>query len=205
VGYSESQISRLESNRRPPDLTTLAARFAPALGIEDEPEIVARLLELAAAARGEPPPAPAAGPARPLERPEAPPGTDSRPSTAPRHNLPLQLTNFIGRAAQIAEVERLLRSNRLLTLIGPAGTGKTRLALQVAGQMLDEFPDGAWLVDLAPSKPAVPGAPGVAQALGLRAESAELAEPGAGGSRGARCPVPDAGSPARQKPAADPG
>ena len=49
VGYSESQISRLESNRRPPDLTTLAARFAPALGIDDEPEILARLLEQAAA------------------------------------------------------------------------------------------------------------------------------------------------------------
>src|SRR3989304_4861435 len=52
VGYSDSPISRFESNQRPPDLPTLAARFAPALQIEVEPETVARLLELAAAARG---------------------------------------------------------------------------------------------------------------------------------------------------------
>jgi DNA-binding CsgD family transcriptional regulator len=76
---------------------------------------------------------------------------DAHPSApAPRHNLPLQLTHFIGRTQQIAEVKRLLRGNRLLTLIGPGGTGKTRLALQVAAEMLDEFPDGAWLVELAP-------------------------------------------------------
>ena len=177
VGYSESQISRLESNLRPPDLTTLAALFAPALHIEDEPETLARLLELAALARGEAPPERAAdsptGENRSLEAilarlPDVRPG--------PRHNLPLQLTNFIGRAEQIAEVKRLLQGNRLLTLIGPGGTGKTRLALQAAAEMLDEFPDGAWLVELAPiAQPAqVPQA--VAQALALRPETAESFE-----------------------------
>ena len=91
VGYSESQISRLESNRRPPDLATLAALFAPALHIEDEPEILARLLELAAQARGEPVPdhaaATQAGERRGAEAvlsplPEGPSGR--------KHNLPLQ-------------------------------------------------------------------------------------------------------------------
>src|SRR5258706_7777725 len=53
VGYSETQITRLEKNQRLPDLTTLAALFVPALGLDNEPILVARLLELAAAARGE--------------------------------------------------------------------------------------------------------------------------------------------------------
>ena len=53
VGYSETHISRLEQNLRPPDLATLAAVFIPALNLEDKPELVARLLELATAARGE--------------------------------------------------------------------------------------------------------------------------------------------------------
>ena len=52
VGYSEAQISRLEQNQRPPDLATLIALFIPALYVEDEPEIVTRLMELAAQARG---------------------------------------------------------------------------------------------------------------------------------------------------------
>ena len=66
------------------------------------------------------------------------------------HNLPAQLTSFIGRERERAELERLLASTRLLTLTGAGGCGKTRLALEVARQMLDEFPDGVWLVDLTP-------------------------------------------------------
>lgn len=53
VGYSEAHVSRLEKNQRLPDLTTLAALFVPALGLEEEPDTLARLVELAAAARGE--------------------------------------------------------------------------------------------------------------------------------------------------------
>jgi predicted ATPase/class 3 adenylate cyclase len=67
-----------------------------------------------------------------------------------RHNLPIQLTSFIGREHDIAAVMRLLATTRLLTLTGPGGTGKTRLALQVATEMLTHFPDGVWLVELAP-------------------------------------------------------
>ena len=87
------------------------------------------------------------------------------------HNLPLQLTSFIGREKQIAEVSNLLKNHRLLTLTGSGGTGKTRLALQAAGELLDAFPDGAWLVELAPlaDPDGVPQA--VAAALGLQKSS----------------------------------
>jgi predicted ATPase/class 3 adenylate cyclase len=64
-------------------------------------------------------------------------------------NLPQQLTSFIGREKDIAEVRSLLNTRRLLTLTGSGGCGKTRLALQVAADLMDEFPDGVWLVELA--------------------------------------------------------
>jgi predicted ATPase/class 3 adenylate cyclase len=73
-----------------------------------------------------------------------PPRTlDARPT-----NLPVQLTSFVGREEEIAEVRRLLGSSRLLTLTGAGGTGKTRLALEVAGETLTEYGDGAFFVDL---------------------------------------------------------
>jgi predicted ATPase/class 3 adenylate cyclase/Tfp pilus assembly protein PilF len=68
-------------------------------------------------------------------------------STHP-NNLPLQLTSFIGRAHQIREISELVRLNRLATLTGSGGNGKTRLALQVAAESLSRFPDGAWMVEL---------------------------------------------------------
>ena len=66
------------------------------------------------------------------------------------NNLPLQLTSFIGREKETAEVKQLLGAARLLTLTGPGGTGKTRLSLQVAADVLDHFSDGVWLVEFAP-------------------------------------------------------
>ncbi len=73
-----------------------------------------------------------------------PPRTlDARPN-----NLPPQLTSFVGREEEIAEVCRLLSRSRLLTLTGPGGTGKTRLALQVVGEILTRYRDGAFFVDL---------------------------------------------------------
>jgi len=65
------------------------------------------------------------------------------------HNLPLQLTSFIGREKEILQVKRLLLGDRFVTLTGPGGTGKTRLSLQVAVELLELFPDGVWLVELA--------------------------------------------------------
>ena len=72
------------------------------------------------------------------------------PRTKPKHNLPTQLTSFIGREKPITEVTDLLSETRLLTLTGPGGTGKTRLALKVAEGLLDTFADGVCFVDLAP-------------------------------------------------------
>ncbi len=64
-------------------------------------------------------------------------------------NLPVQATSFIGRDAQVAELTSLVTTHRLVTLVGVGGVGKTRLALQVAGEMAPEFFDGVWLVELA--------------------------------------------------------
>jgi predicted ATPase/class 3 adenylate cyclase len=68
---------------------------------------------------------------------------DARPN-----NLPTQLTSFVGREAELAEAGRLLASNRLMTLTGPGGTGKTRLSLQVAANGAEAFPDGTFFVAL---------------------------------------------------------
>ena len=67
----------------------------------------------------------------------------------PSHNLPTQRTTFIGRQVQIAQVKALLEQHRLVTLTGSGGVGKTRLALQVAEEVLDQFSEGVWLVELA--------------------------------------------------------
>ena len=159
VGYSHSQISRLEQNQRPPDEATVAARFVSALDLETERAWVARLLELAASrAAGEP------------EQPE-------RPAGPALHNLPIQLTSFVGREKEMAEIKRLLTPQqptevvRLLTLTGPGGTGKTRLALQVAADLLASFPDGVWLIDLAPLADSELVPQTVARVLGVREEA----------------------------------
>jgi diguanylate cyclase (GGDEF)-like protein len=68
---------------------------------------------------------------------------------AARHNLPLQLTRFLGRERELAEVRRLLGELRLVTLSGSGGIGKTRLALEAARGRIGTFGDGVWLVDLA--------------------------------------------------------
>jgi predicted ATPase/class 3 adenylate cyclase len=81
--------------------------------------------------------------------------------------FPAQLTSFVGRVAQIDEVCRILVDNRLVTLTGAGGAGKTRLAIQIAGRIAGEFRDGAWYVDLAPitNPDVVPAV--LARALGL--------------------------------------
>jgi predicted ATPase/class 3 adenylate cyclase len=88
------------------------------------------------------------------------------------HNLPVQPTPFLGREGEVTRLGELLQREdvRLVTLTGPGGVGKTRLALQVAAELVEAFPDGAWFADLAPlADPAlVPSA--IASALGLREE-----------------------------------
>ena len=150
VGYSEAHLSRLEKNQRLPDLATLAALFIPALGLEEEPETVSRLLELAAILRGE----------------NLPPGgkftvtqsiseevSETVETLEIPSNLPLQLTSFIGRGKEVEAIKLFLRGEervRLLTLVGAGGCGKTRLALQIAEKIVPDYPHGAWFVDLTP-------------------------------------------------------
>ena len=83
-------------------------------------------------------------------------------------NLPVQLTSFIGREREIADVKRLLSESRLVTLTGAGGSGKTRLALQAAVSIGGSFADGAWMVDLAPLHEPALVLQIVAQTLGLR-------------------------------------
>jgi predicted ATPase/transcriptional regulator with XRE-family HTH domain len=131
VGYSESQISRLEANLRAPDKATLMALFVPALAIQDEPETLRRLMELAQQSNSKTPGKPA--------------GVQEKHYS---HNLPVQLTSFIGREQEIETVGKLLESYNLVTLTGSGGVGKTRLALQVVKELLEQYPDGIWFVDL---------------------------------------------------------
>lgn len=66
------------------------------------------------------------------------------------NNLPLQVTSFVGRDHDVAEIQDLLQKTRLLTLVGTGGVGKTRLALQASADLLDRYPDGVWYVEFAP-------------------------------------------------------
>jgi len=84
------------------------------------------------------------------------------------NNLPIQLTSFIGREHELTEAKKRLASARLLTMIGPGGTGKTRLSLQIGAELLPTFADGVWLVELAPLADPSLIMQTIASALGLR-------------------------------------
>jgi predicted ATPase/class 3 adenylate cyclase len=83
------------------------------------------------------------------------------------NNLPLQLTSFLGRSREVAEVRELLVANRLVTLTGPGGSGKTRLALQVAAEASDDHPDGVYFAALEPITRPELLVPTIAQAVGM--------------------------------------
>lgn len=101
-------------------------------------------------------------------------GASISPSpSVPRYNLPAQPTPFIGRSREIDEVEKLLESFRLLTLTGTGGTGKTRLALQVAAELAERFADGVYFVDLAPLADHTLVAKAIARVLGVFENPAE--------------------------------
>ena len=84
-------------------------------------------------------------------------------------NLRERLSSFVGRSAELEELKEVVRSSRLVTLIGPGGVGKTRLALEMAATLRDEHRDGAWLVDLASVTEAEGVAPAVAGTFGAAA------------------------------------
>jgi predicted ATPase/class 3 adenylate cyclase/DNA-binding CsgD family transcriptional regulator len=83
------------------------------------------------------------------------------------HNLPVQLTSFVGRGAQMTDLEKLLVDNRLVTLTGAGGAGKTRLGVEIAARIAAEFGDGVWYIDLAPVTHPGVVAVAVARALGV--------------------------------------
>ncbi len=85
----------------------------------------------------------------------------------PQTNLPQQVTSFVGRETEIAEITALLHEHRLVTLTGSGGVGKTRVSLQVAAKLLDDFADGVWFIELAPLTSGDYLPTTVAQAVGL--------------------------------------
>ncbi len=93
-----------------------------------------------------------------------------------RHNLPVRLTSFVGREAESDSLAVGLATHRLVTLTGVGGSGKTRLAVEVAERIMDRFPDGVWLVDLAGISDSHLVASEVAIVLGLRGEQPSLEE-----------------------------
>ena len=91
-----------------------------------------------------------------------------RTLNAVTNSLPSQLTSFLGREQELREASRLLAGTRLLTLLGPGGTGKTRLALQTAASTADSYPDGVYFVALGTVTDPTLALPTIAQALGLQ-------------------------------------
>src|SRR6185295_8541410 len=87
---------------------------------------------------------------------------DARPN-----NLPTQLTSFVGRERELAEAGALLEANRLVTLTGPGGTGKTRLSLQVAANAAERYPDGIFFVALETAREPTLVPSRIASAIGL--------------------------------------
>jgi predicted ATPase len=84
-----------------------------------------------------------------------------------RNNLPVEVTSFVGREQELKEARDLLATSHLLTLTGTGGCGKTRLALKLAETLLDDFPEGVWLVELAPLTEPSLVPPAVARAIGV--------------------------------------
>jgi predicted ATPase/DNA-binding SARP family transcriptional activator len=134
----------------------LRGRLADDLGLDPGPSVAAlyqAMLEQAPA----------------LDGVQAPPTSAARPRT----NIPAMLTDLVGRDAAVADLGALLSERRLVTLTGPGGVGKTRLAISTAAQLAAAYPDGAWLVELAGSAPAAARTPAgeVMAVLGIRDDS----------------------------------
>src|SRR6266536_1007163 len=122
TGLSVHGLSDLERGARQRPHPSTTRRLAQALGLSDAERAAIEVVGARQAALG------ANG-----SRPERPPS-----------NLPAPLTGFVGREHALADVRELLAASRLLTLVGPGGVGKSRLALECARARLAQYPDGAW-------------------------------------------------------------
>src|SRR5436190_1624716 len=129
----------------------LRARLADELGLDPGPDLVALHRAILAQDPGLAAPAPL-------------------PAVRPRANLPVALSELIGRDEAVAAIRTRLVTDRLVTLTGPGGVGKTRLALETAGGLVDDFPDGVWLAELGGLEPGSAGGPAdvVMAALDIR-------------------------------------
>ncbi len=162
TGYSVSFISSLECNTRRPDIEQIAQHFVPALGLHDEPRLAARLIELAASARGE-----KLSPLLQVAALQPPLFVVEEEDRGP--TLPLPPAEMIGRNAEVSLLcKRLLgHRGRLLTLTGPPGVGKTRLALEIAERLANLLEDGVQFIPLATLDDAAQLAATIGTALGL--------------------------------------
>ena len=157
AGVSPRSVSDLERGINRTARQDTAVRLADALGLAEPVRSL-----FVAAARGRIPAAQVLA-ARPRQAPGEP-----LTSAGGVHGFVPALTSFVGRAGPVRAVAALLGRNRLVTVTGPGGTGKTRLAAEVARQMSGRYADGAWLVELAPVAGPAQVAAVAAAALGVR-------------------------------------
>jgi predicted ATPase/transcriptional regulator with XRE-family HTH domain len=158
VGCSVAAIKKIEADERRPS-RQIAELLADILGVPASQRAI--FLECARGLRPVDHLPLAGEPAVPMPAPL------KTPKSLP-HNLPVQLTSFIGREHERSQLKQLLPTTHLLTLTGPGGIGKTRLALQLAAEVLETFADGVWLVELAPLADPTLIAQTMAATLGIR-------------------------------------
>ncbi|MDA0633042.1 BTAD domain-containing putative transcriptional regulator [Nonomuraea sp. MCN248] len=145
--------------------------FRDELGAEPSPGLAELHLTILRAVPGHRGSSPSAAPGETPEAaaPRGGPGADRPPEAARRRgNLRARLTSFVGREEDLRHTARLLAGNRLVTLVGPGGAGKTRLALEIAEAVEPDTPDGVWLVELAAAQDAAEVVRSLVGALGIR-------------------------------------
>jgi len=155
INYSTVTLKKIEAEERRPS-PEVVERLAEVFNIPAEERI-----QFLRFARGDWQSAPAS-------ESEDTPWRDLR--TVSRTNLPFQLSSFVGRSRELKEIASLIFSNRLTTLVGPGGVGKTRLSLKIGEQVLGDYAHGVWFVELAPIADPLLVPHAISIAIGLRDE-----------------------------------